>query len=1019
MSKNKAVAFLICFLLTYLLVTANSNTFFNGNHITNNYFTPPNKIITGKVTNIANGNPLEGVTVKLRGGKLKTSTKADGTFTMNVPEDATLEFSMVGFEVTTAKASSSDLLNIKLKESPTDLSEVVVVAYGSQKKSSYTGAVSVISRDVTDDKSSPSFEESLQGNATGVFASNGSGQPGSAPSIRIRGVGSILASAGPLYVVDGIPIIAGDVSNGLNSNAVAAINPNDIQSLAILKDAAATALYGSRGANGVILVTTKKGKALDKTLLSGRVQTGVDFYTLDDTKARSLSTSQMIQYLRDGWANNPIYASLSFDSTLAQTQIDTTVNTDWFNKILQVGQYQNVLLSATGGSEKTSFYISGNYNQQQGAERSLNYQKIGALANITHKATDKLTFNVGVSVERQIGNNTLVGGENANPIRAMYTLQSWLKPYNADGSYNISFNNANNPLGIINNNIRRATSYFFRGFANAVYKFNNHFSYELNAGIDFSHAFNLIYNDPSLRNVVIASNGYIENYSSDINNQIITHLLRYKKDFNPRSNLETFAGYEFSKVVNTYFDASGTQLGAAGIYGLSNSAVPAQPSGAVISSAIISQFLNAVYTLDNRYYLSGSIRNDESSKFSIKNAIFWSVGAGWEITKERFFNVRNINQLKIRGSYGLTGNSQGLSANSYQALYTTTSSYNNEAGITFSQLRNDSLSWEKNYPLNLGLDASFFKNRLSLVFDWYTRRTDKLITNSHSPAVNGLTLYPGNYGSMRNRGFEVKVISVNIQPARADGFKWTTEVSFSTNQNTILQIDRPSTTNDYRRKVGVDFYQWYLYTYAGVDSSNGQALWYSDAAKTKKTNNYNNAALALQGSAMPKFFGGILNRFSYKNFSFMVQLFYNYGNKIYDLNGPSTHSDGSKGINSVGNVNVYDFIHRWRKPGDITDVPAPVIYGSQTGLSSQASTRFLYDGSYLRVRDVMLSYKLPAKFVAKTRTSDINVYARASNLLTWAKDKRLPYDPETGIDGTLQQRPPVYRTILLGVNIDF
>ena len=447
--------------------------------------------------------------------------------------------------------------------------------------------------------------------------------------------------------------------------------------------------------------------------------------------------------------------------------------------------------------------------------------------------------------------------------------------------------------------------------------------------------------------------------------------------------------------------------------------MPAQPTGAVITSAIISQFLNAVYTLDNRYYLSGSIRNDEASKFSIKNALFWSVGAGWEITKERFFNVRNINQLKVRGSYGLTGNSQGLSANSYQGLYTTTSSYNNEAGITFSQLQNDSLSWEKNYPLDLGLDASFFKNRLSLVFDWYTRKTEDLIVNSHSPAVNGLTLYPGNYGAMRNRGFEVKVISVNIQPKSANGFKWSTEVSFTTNQNTILQIDRPSTTNDYRRKVGVDFYQWYLYTYAGVDSSNGQALWYSDAAKTKKTNNYSNAALALQGSAMPKFFGGILNRISYKNFTFMMQLFYNYGNKIYDLNGPSTHSDGSKGVNSVGNINVYDFIHRWRNPGDITDVPAPVIYGSQTGLSSQASTRFLYDGSYIRVRDVMLSYKLPAKFVARTRTSDINVYARASNLFTFAQDKRLAYDPETGIDGTLQQRPPVYRTILVGVNIDF
>ena len=1021
MNKNKFLIVLFCFLPFPMgLFAATNRTVLIENGI-NSLMTLPRKIITGKVTNSSNGSPLGGVTIKVKGGKARTVTNENGTFSLDVPDDATLEFSHVGFEVFTVGIEGKSTLNVTLKEQITDLSDVVVVAYGSQKKSSYTGAVSVVRSEATEDQSHTSFEESLQGNAAGVFATNGSGQPGSAPSIRIRGVGSILLSAGPLYVVDGIPLISGDVSNGLNSNAIAAINANDIQNLVILKDASATALYGSRGANGVIVVTTKRGKATTQTLLNGRVQTGVDFFSLNGSKARSLSTPQMVEYLREGWANNPTYSGYSFDSVLSLTKIDTTVNNDWFKEILQVGNYTTASLNATGGTDKTSFFVSGNYYAQQGAERSLNYQRIGALANLTHKATKRLTFNTGVSISRQIGNNTLVGSENANPIRAMYTLQSWIKPYNADGSYNTSFNNANNPLGIINNNIRRATSYFLRSFVNAVYKFNNNFSYEVNAGVDFSHAFNLIYRDPRFGNGNIASNGYIENYNSDINNQILTNMIRYNKDFNPRNNLSAFAGYELSRVVNTYSDASGTQLGAAGIYGLSNAAVPNQPDGGVIQSGLVSQFLNAVYSLDSRYYLSGSIRGDEASKFSPlrRNSIFWSIGAGWEITKESFFKVRDINLLKIRGSYGLTGNSQGLSSNDYQGLYTTTSSYNNEAGITFSQLQNDSLTWEKNYPLDLGLDASFFRNRLALTFDWYTRKTDDLIMNAHSPAVNGLTLYPGNYGSMRNRGFEVSVTSVNISPTRPDGFKWTTTAIFSTNQNTILQIDRPSTSNDYRRQVGLDFYQWYLYSYAGVDSSNGQALWYSNTAKTKTTNVYGNAVLTLQGSAMPKFFGGLLNVFTYKNFTLMAQLFYNYGNKIYDLNGPSTNSDGSKGVNSVGNVNVYDFIHRWRNPGDHTDVPAPVIYGSQTGLSTQPSTRFLYDGSYIRLRDVMLSYKLPERVVARTGTSGISVYARANNLFTLVKDKRLPYDPETGIDGTLQQRPPIYRTILLGANIDF
>ena len=1020
MRKDKYLLILLCFLLSHLMAAAKSNNICS-DKFTANHVAPPNKIVTGKVTNASNGNPLVAVTVKVKGGKGRTSTKEDGTFSLAVPEGATLEFESVGFEPTSIKTDGKEILHVTLKELSADLSDVVVVAYGSQKKSSYTGAVSVVKSEAIDDQPHTSFEESLQGNVTGVFAANSSGQPGSAPSIRIRGVGSIVASSAPLYVVDGIPLISGDISNGLNSNAIAAINPNDIQSLAILKDAAATALYGSRGANGVIVVTTKKGKSLPKTLLSGRMQAGIDFYSLRGSKDRSLTTSQMIQYLREGWANNPTYNGESFDSALAQTNVDTTVNTDWFKQVLQVGRYSNIALNATGGNEKTSFFISGNYYQQDGAQRSLAYQRVGALLNLTHKATERLTLNFGLSVSEQIGNNSAIGSNNENPTRSMYTLQSWLKPYNADGSYNTSFNNANNPVGILNNDLRRATTYFFRGFANAVYKINNNFSYELNAGEDFSHAFNIIYKDPRFGNVNIASNGYIENYDGDINNQILTNILRYKKSFNPRNNLETFAGYERSKITDTYSDESGTQLGASGLYGLSNAAVPNQPTGGTTSIGLVSEFLNAVYSLDNRYFFSGSLRGDQGSTFTpaVRDGYFWSLGAGWEVTKEAFFKVRNVDLLKLRGSYGLTGNSQGLKPNGYQGLYNTTSSYNNQAGISYFQLQNDSLGWEKNYPLDLGLDAAFFRNRVTLTFDWYTRKTDNLIINSHAPAVNGITSYTGNYGAMRNRGFEVQLTTVNISPTGPGGFKWTTVINFSTNQNTILQIDRPSTTNDYRRQVGLDFYQWYLYTYAGVDSSNGKAQWYSNTAKTQKTETYGNAVLAKQGSAMPKFFGGVTNSFSYKNFSLMVLAVYTYGNKIYDLNGPSTNSDASKGFNSVGNVNIYDFEHRWRKPGDITDVPAPVIYGSQTGLGSQPSSRFLYDGSYIRLRDVMLNYKLPDKIVAKTGTSKINLYLRANNLYTLVKDKRLPYDPETGIDGTLQQRPPIYRTILIGADIDF
>ncbi len=1019
MNINKH-AFSLFFLLLQisLLVTVNDATCQSSSNKTGQKAISPKKTISGKVINAANGAPLEGVSVHGKRGKVKTITKADGTFSIEVADEVTsLEFTSVGFETTTVSVNNQSSVSVQLKEQSSDLSEVVVVAYGTQKKETYTGAASTINRQVIEDESRTSFEESLQGNATGVYSSNGSGQPGSAPSIRIRGVGSIGAFAGPLYVIDGIPMVSGDISNGLNSNAMAAVNPNDIASIAVLKDASATALYGSRGANGVILVATKKGKATDKTNLNVRVQTGVNFYSLNGKKYRPLTTLEMLTYLREGWANNPDFASRSFDSALVQAKIDTTVNTNWINEILRVGKYTNLQLNATGGSEKTSFYISGSLSQNNGVEKSLNHQKITAMFNLSHRVSNKFSFNFGLSLAQQIGNNTVIGSINANPIKAMYKLQSWLPIYNTDGSYRTDYYNANNPVGILNNNIRRATTYFVRGFTNGFYKFNNHLSYEVNVGLDFSHAFNLIYQDNRFGNKNVATNGYIENYSGDISNWIVTNILRYKNNFNRYHSLETFAGYETSGITNTYINPSGTELSADG----ASAAVPNQTAQGKVSSGLVSQFLNSVYTYRNRYFISGSIRNDESSKFSPskQNAIFWSVGAGWEVTKERFFHVNPITSLKIRGSYGATGNSLGLSEYGYQSLYNTTSSYDNQSGITFSQVGNNSLTWEKNYPLNIGLDAAFLKNRLALVFDWYTRKTSDLIINYHAPAVNGVSFYSGNFGSIRNTGFEVKVVSVNIKPIKPDGFKWTTEASFSTNQNTILQIDRLSTSSNYIRKVGVDYYQWYIESYAGVDSANGKALWFSDSAKTKTTNKYAGAIAQQQGSAMPKFFGSVTNIFNYKGFSLFVQLFYNWGNKIYNTNGPGVSSDGSAGFSAIGNINIYNYEHRWRKPGDVTDVPAPVIYGTQTGLSGQSSTRFLYDGSYIRLRDVMISYKLPDRLVAKARLSSVSIYARANNLLTYVKDKRLPYDPETGIDGTLNQRPPIYRTVLVGTNINF
>lgn len=987
------------------------------------YYEPPIKVV-GKVVSSKDGRPMEGVSVKVKGKKIGTSTKSDGSFTLDVPDNsAVLEFSAVGYLSTTARIGESGVVSVSLQESASDLEDVVVVAYGTQKKSTFTGAVTTINNQMIEDVPRASFQESLQGNAVGVLSTNGTGQPGSTPQIRIRGVGSITASSAPLYVVDGVPLTSGDISNGLGSNTIAAINPLDIQSTVILKDATATALYGSRGANGVILITTRKGKA-GKTLLDCRLQTGISFYTLKGSKDKTLSTTQMLQYLREGWKNAG-NDTTQFNAQVAQIGIDSTVNTDWFKQVLRQGKYANVSLNVSGGNEKTTFYVSGGLFQIDGVQNATSYKKITTLVNVTHRASDKFTLNAGISGAYQLSNSSITGATFMNPTRAMYRLQDWLTVNNPDGSYNTGYNSGYNPVAIQNTDVRRTTTYVLRGTANGIYRLARGFTLESTAGIDYSHAFNLIYNDPRYGNDNVAQNGSITNFSGDIANWIWTNIARYKRSINVDNSFEIFGGYEASKRTDNTINVTAYNLPEIGMYSISNAAIPRQPTAIIQQEALVSQFLNGSYSFKNRYYLTASVRNDDQSRFAVgnRNGQFWSFGGGWDVTKEKFFRVPGIVSLKLRASYGKTGNSVGLADYGWQGLYGLNNSYGDEAGISFSQLQNLGFTWEKNYPLNIGFDVSLLKNRIAASFDWYTRKTTDLIMAFPLSGVAGITVSNGNYGSMRNQGFEIVLNTVNIVPRTATGFRWSTQINFTTNKNTILQLVR-NTTGTYDRHPGIDYYQWYMPTYGGADSSNGQALWvtgHDTTGKAKTTNSYSTALkhLSDQGSSLPKFFGGITNSFSYKRFTLLVMLFYNYGNKIFDNNGVFSSSDGSTGFSSTGNVPLYDYNHRWQKPGDVTTVPAPVFLGTQTGISNMNSTRFLYDGSYIRLRDVMISYDLPAKLMSKARIATTKVYLRANNLYTLVKDKRLIYDPQTNVDGQIDLQPPQQVTILFGANIIF
>ncbi len=976
--------------------------------------------ITGKVLNAKDNSPLENISIRVQGAKKGTTSKQDGSFDISIGKGQSLEFSSVNMISKLVKnADGRGELVVTMEEAENNLSEVVVVAYGNQKRSSFTGSVGTVKAATIESAPNASVQESLQGNVAGLQSTNGAGQPGSVPNIRIRGIGSINANAAPLYVIDGIPVVSGDVS-GLNSNTIAGLNANDIQSLTVLKDASATSLYGSRAANGVILITTKTGKA-GKSKVNFTYQQGFNNYTIRDEQ-KTLNTDEYVQYYREGWANAG-GSSASYDSLLTANGVSKSVNTDWFDRVLRQGKYSQYNLNISGGNEKNTYFISGSYYKSEAPQRGVDYDKATYRMNLTSQVTNRWSIKGGFSGSFQRSSNFLGGSFFANPIRAMYRLAPWLPVYKSDGkSYELGYNSGYNPVAVIETTKRNAKTYNISANALTQYKIMDGLTYEGSFALDFNHAYRSIFYDPRVGNANVAIGGSIENYSQDITNWIATNIIRYKKEFKGEHTLEAFAGYEaqsrgdIDMTVRVNGIAPGTVTPAGG-------SQPDLTTGTGTGNTLVSKFFNTNYSWKDKYFLTGSVREDASSRFAknFQSAVFWSVGGGWTISNEDFFKADWINELKLRGSYGYTGN-QGIDNFESQGLYSAGSDYNLTSGLTLNQLANDNLTWEKNIPLDLGLDFSLVKGRVSGSIDWYSRITSNLLVSQSIPSVNGVTSITVNNGAMQNRGVEISLSTVNIVPTKAKGFKWVTDFNITRNRNKITEIDSLFSNNAaYFRRVGQDYYTHYQRGYAGVDPQTGEALWYSNSAKDSTTKTFTTALPRIaSGSALPRFYGGITNTLSYGDFRLSFQIYVFWGNRIYDEFGYLQKTDANLGFSDQSNgLSKYEYNRRWTKPGDITDVPKPVFLGTQSSAGSYESTRFLYDGSYIRLRDVSFSYNLPKKFLAKAKINTARAYLRGQNLYTWVKDKRFNTDPEVGIDGVMSQRPPVFNTILFGLDLTF
>jgi TonB-dependent starch-binding outer membrane protein SusC len=979
------------------------------------------KTIAGKITDARDGTPMIGVTVSGKGSSAYTQSGPDGSFRIAVPNSVTiLVFSSVGFENTEVSIGNRSTINVQLSQDGKSLDEVVVVAYGTQRKAEVTGAAQTVkSKDLVNIPRT-SVDQVLQGRVAGLQSVAPSGQPGAIQQLRIRGIGSITAGAAPLWVVDGVPVNIGDFSRATTtSNALAGLNGNDIEEITVLKDAAATSIYGSRAANGVILVTTKKGKAGKSKI---RVETEMGFTELANLPdaGKPLNAAEWQELTREGLVNAGA-TQAQIDNIMNGYGANTDVDIDWLDLVTRRGDQQQANISASGGNDKTTYYLSGGYFNQQAPVLASDFKRYSGTMNLTNKFSNRVTVATNLTMSTVKQHTPLAGGAFANPIDAIYFLRPMQNPYNADGTLNISrTGNTNfpadfNPLYIAEKDINLYNNFKVLGNISGEFKILDNLKFSTRYGVDYFSLTEELYDNPFHGDGRTAG-GRSYFFYTKVFNWVWTNQLDYRQYFLGK-NSDFYAdiklGYEAQQSKEQDIDARKegfpptTELNSP-----TAGATPAAFNGTGTDYTFASVFSAVSVNFKNRYVLTGSFRRDGSSRFGSNNRYgnFWSVGAAWNIDQEGFMEqITFISGAKLRTSYGVNGNGD-LANYGWRPLFGYGANYNGQPGGTFNNIGNIDLTWELNKPFNVGLEVGFFNNRLNLAVDYYNRKTSDLLLNRPLSRVVGFNSILQNVGAMQNAGIE---ITIDGTPVATRDFTWSVNFNFARNKNKITELPGGEFADGANyRKVGLDYQSWYVRQWAGVDPANGQPLWYKDATKTTTTSNYGEAERIIYSSASPKFFGQFNNTFTYKGFSLDFQLYYNFGNTVRDQWAFYTYDGVSVTANKFRRN-----LERWQKPGDITDVPA-YVYNLQNS-SSSFSTRLLYKGDFIRLRNVSIAYNLPRNVLTKLGLGMATFYVRGFNLFTKTFDDRLTFDPENGITSVNNLSIPLSKTVTAGLTLEF
>lgn len=986
------------------------------------------KRVTGVVKDVM-GEPLIGANVVEKGRSTNgVITDFNGKFTLEVDESASLVVSYIGYLAQDIPTKGKGDFHIILKEDTNTLDEVVVTGYGDFKKATYTGSASVLTTEKLEALPVVSVGQMIESNIPGISVVAGtSSQPGAKTTLRVRGVASMNASTEPLYVLDGVPIPSYDLSNFTSMSEaggmgfIETLNPADIESITVLKDAASASLYGAKGANGVVLITTKKGKE-GKLRVNMAAKYGITDFAY--TYRPLMGGEERRELIHEGLVNFQLDKGVSEQE--AQQYADANIDqyakrlpqgySDWESALFKTGYQQDYNLSASAGNQNSSFIGSLGYTKQTGVSLNSEMERFTGRVDASNKykkvefgmnASFSWTKNVHLPEGKFYGSAIYASKVNLTPSTPIY---------NEDGTYASGYreNNGYNPILEAEVNDYYARTVRAMGTAKIAYNVWDNLKVSSVFTVDYSLTKDFFFQSPDGRDgATYQGRGRMQmtdriRYTSQNN-------LTYSKTFGKHS-VSAVTAFEVMKYDYEDLYAAKKTYGQDINTSLGNAADPIDADQKLQEDALMSYVASVNYSYDDKYYASFSFRRDGSSRLSpdTRWGNFWSLSASWRLSQERFMQPLKsvLSDLKLRASYGVNGNLPS-SYYGYQSTYTTGAFYSGKPSPWESTLGNEELTWEKNYVLNLGLDIGLF-SRVNVSLDWYTRTTKDLLMSKQLNSISGFSSLLTNVGQMRNTGVELEVRSNNI---KTKDFSWTTAFNLSHNKNKILKLaDLPWFVDGrYVRKEGYPFNTIYLREYAGVGPETGSALYYDN--QQDENGNYTKNKVTDPGQASPiplkditpTISGGFMNTFNYKFIDLSFNLSYSFGGYSYDNASYILQDDGYSVISNKSTEQR----RRWQKPGDITDVPR-FVYGNKKG-GNYNSSRAIHSTDHIRLKSLILGLNAPKAWLQKLGIGNARIYFSGTNLLTWAAYDQ--YDPE--MSGVVGFYTPPLKTYAFGLELKF